>query len=548
LNVDEYALPPQDIYAFRQHYFKSVDKPDRDTTVDKPARDTTVDKPARDTTVDKPARDITVDADNMNIVLTDRRKQKCIFVPIAEPTRRQSILLDNYIFFSNDASMSDKQLLPGCMMLMTYHSFQQICRQVANPEKLKNGSQPYYSFQSKDAFFKDNEIKKWCFVTTFPLELLDLNIWTRDIREYSLPDSICNLTSDRWNKNKRVSHDKVVKIRSYVDSQYLHILKSPTIALPVINWEYFVEIPTKQKDRVKLWDMFAALKNLHIEAFSCSSCDVIVFYKYNDELMTCEVLSTLLKLHAVVEVLRNATIYTEQFQRWKASWMKHYPISQAAAQTVAATAAQAAAQVAAAAQADAAQAAAQTTRVVVTTYSLEGTKNSSNALIREYLKKRSSDIYCFQAMIPSMKNIVGTMTAMKNSAAISWNESAFDVTRRDFMKQHICVCTLRHKKSKQDYCVSSIHLPEKQWNDMKYLVEFLKRVKADIFIIAGDFNFDTNIHAYLTKNSFTCLTSESASSGHIYIKSYVETMQDSLITNPMEASEQVAVTIGLNVT
>ncbi len=163
------------------------------------------------------------------------------------------------------------------------------------------------------------------------------------------------------------------------------------------------------------------------------------------------------------------------------------------------------------------------TDVTITTYNVLFAENESafqhqdgkviawetrkNAVIK-CLDQRQSSITCVQQINQKMLDEISSSPeyVMSSSGyvstAIFWDDNVFDLEKRmPTSNFSMCTCILRHKVSKQTFCVTSIHTKEgvrdsdesERKNILSILMKNLEDVKADMFIICGGFNSDEKV-------------------------------------------------------
>jgi hypothetical protein len=300
----------------------------------------------------------THDNDAIEYHIRDKTNQTSVFFPIANPVvtiyRGKQLDIDNYIFFTDATLLHDKH--PQVRMpaiLMTVNTFDQIVAdsQMTHDNAFgtdnKTLSVSYLSSRQVGGTF-DMSVSgtSWKLVWKFPADMFSIPIWSREIRtEVSLPVGFYELTTDfgpNMTSNVNVPLDKkVFKMRRLVNGINLHTILSilRSDILPMVSWEYYIYNPVPDPD--PMWNnptasqkqsmtrMFQRLKqDFNVQAFPCHGFHhaAIVFYTHNDQLMTCELLSSFLKDSTFVSVLKTAVLPNMKnvFQKWVGAWTAHY--------------------------------------------------------------------------------------------------------------------------------------------------------------------------------------------------------------------------------
>lgn len=194
--------------------------------------------------------------------------------------------------------------------------------------------------------------EKWVVVWKFPSDLFQIPIWTFDIRsKVVLPVGYYPLIKDfgpfiKTNTEMPLNLN-VFKMRQLVDGVNIHTLQGidslNNVVIPMISWEYFIynkighaEImwnPPTHKQKTMMTNMFAELKDFNVDAFCCHSQHhaAVVFYTFNGNIFTCEMLTYLLTQDAFVSILKRAVLgnynsddpipnMKNQFTEWVTKW------------------------------------------------------------------------------------------------------------------------------------------------------------------------------------------------------------------------------------
>tara|TARA_A100001015_G_C14928652_1_gene687553 strand:+ start:222 stop:1199 length:978 start_codon:yes stop_codon:yes gene_type:complete len=199
--------------------------------------------------------------EEIEYTMIDKTGQPATFFPISKPTslvyRGQELIIDNYIFFSGNALLHNREpqiRMPA--LLMTLSTFRQL---VMNPNMTHDGAFgsdfkkiSLKTLTSKQVFVENTfdiglSGTDWKVVWKFPSDMFDIPIWTREVRsEFALPVGYYPLYKDfgpNVQSNTQMPLNSFVfKMRQKTYGIDLHTLKHLSEAtVPMLSFNYFFQ-------------------------------------------------------------------------------------------------------------------------------------------------------------------------------------------------------------------------------------------------------------------------------------------------------------------